>query len=146
MPWNGSGIFSRLHNWVNEAAAGTPILAAEFDEQEQDIVTAGLGNCITRDGQGGPTANIPFNNFKVTGLGNGSLASDSVNYGQVFNNPQFTDMVAMGTVNFSSANLTVATQLATDNSSKAASTAFVQSIAFGGPYSAALAINMFRNY
>jgi hypothetical protein len=76
MPYNGTGQFVRIHNWTNEAAANTPILPGEFDEQEQDIAV-GLGNCITRDGQGGPTADIPWNNFGITGLRAPLLANDA---------------------------------------------------------------------
>lgn len=79
MPWNGSGIFSRIRNWTNEAASGTPILPNEFDEQEQDFVVAGFGNCITRDGQGGPTADIPWHNFGITGLRAPVAADEAVN-------------------------------------------------------------------
>lgn len=78
MPFNGSGGFVRLHNWTNEAAVSTPILPGEFDEQEQDFAS-GFGNCITRDGQGGPTADIPWNNFGITGLRAPLLGGDAVN-------------------------------------------------------------------
>lgn len=78
MPYNGNGIFARIHTWANEAASGTPIQAGEFDEQEQDFATA-FGNCITRDGQGGPTADIPWNNFGITGLRAPALAGDAAN-------------------------------------------------------------------
>lgn len=79
MPWNGSGVFMRIRNWVNEAASGIPIQPNEFDEQEQDFVVAGFGNCITRDGQGGPTADIPWNNFGITGLRAPALGGDVAN-------------------------------------------------------------------
>lgn len=82
MPYNGSGVFARIHTWANEAASGTPIQAAEFDEQEQDFATA-FSNCITRDGQGGPTADIPWNNFGITGLRAPQLAGDAANKGYV---------------------------------------------------------------
>lgn len=78
MPWNGSGTFNRKHNWTQEAATNTPILATNFDDDTNDITSVGLGNCITRDGQGGPTANIPWNNFKITGLANPTLPQDAV--------------------------------------------------------------------
>lgn len=78
MPYNGAGQFVRIHNWTTEAASNTPILPGEFDEQEQDIA-GGLSNCITRDGQGGPTADIPWNNFGITGLRAPLLATDAAN-------------------------------------------------------------------
>jgi hypothetical protein len=82
MPFNGSGIFARIHTWAIEAASGTPILPGEFDEQENDFA-AGFNNCITRDGQGGPTADIPWNNFGITGLRAPQLAGDAANKGYV---------------------------------------------------------------
>lgn len=78
MPYNGNGIFTRLHTWANEAASNVPITATEFDEQEQDFAAA-FGNVITRDGQGGPTADIPWNNFGISGLRAPQLAGDAVN-------------------------------------------------------------------
>ncbi len=42
-----------------------------------------LTNSIPRDGQAPPTANIPFGGYKITGLANGSAATDSVALGQV---------------------------------------------------------------
>lgn len=82
MPYNGTGTFVLIHNWTNEAAANTPILPGEFDEQEQDVATA-LSNCITRDGQGSPAADIPWNNFGITGLRAPVLAGDAANKGYV---------------------------------------------------------------
>lgn len=78
MPWNGTGLFIRKHNWTNEAASNTPILAANFDDDTNDIVTAGLGNCITRDGQGGPTADQNWNNVRLYNLKDPVLAQDAV--------------------------------------------------------------------
>jgi hypothetical protein len=78
MPYNGSGQFVRIHTWTTEAANNTPILPGEFDEQEQDIA-GGLSNAITRDGQGGPTADIPWNNFGITGLRAPVLGTDAAN-------------------------------------------------------------------
>lgn len=133
MPWNGSGVFTRIRNWVNEAASGIPILPNEFDEQEQDFVVAGFGNCITRDGQGGPIANISWNGFGITNITSIVAGAGGLLY--------------TGAHDFTaSTSFKAPTPPSTDSSTSVATTAFVQSIAFGGPYSAALAINMFRNY
>jgi hypothetical protein len=78
MPYNGQGLFFPKHVWVNEAAAQTPILPANFDDQANDIAAA-LSNVITRDGQGGPTSDIPWNNFGITGLRAPLLAGDAAN-------------------------------------------------------------------
>jgi hypothetical protein len=82
MPFNGSGTFTRNYNWVNDKIAGTPITASRMDA-EFDNYANGLGQTITKDGQTILTGNIPFNNFKITGLGNGSARSDSIALGQV---------------------------------------------------------------
>lgn len=130
MPYNGVGVFTRVYQWVQDAANGIFVDATRTDTDSNDIA-AGLTNCVTRDGQSPWTANLPAGGFKITGLASGSAVSDSVNYGQVFNNPAFNSMSATGTVNFAGATtVTVPTVAAGDNSTKAASTAFVVGQAF----------------
>lgn len=67
MPFNGSGVFQRVRNWVADAAAGIKI-RADYHDSEDDNLAAGLSNCITRDGQSIVTQNIPFNGKRITGL------------------------------------------------------------------------------
>lgn len=130
MPYNGVGVFSRVYQWVQDAANGIFVDATRTDTDSNDIA-AGLTNCVTRDGQSPWLANIPAGGFKITGLSAGSAATDSVNYGQVFNNPTFNGLTATGTVNFAGAStVTVPTVAFGDNSTNAASTAFVQATAF----------------
>jgi len=76
LPWNGSGGFLRLFSWVADKAAGIDINATRMDSDTDDITTNGFGNCITRDGQGQPTANLPMNNFRHTGAANGVARTD----------------------------------------------------------------------
>jgi hypothetical protein len=45
-----------------------------------------LSQCITKDGQTTITANIPLNNNKLTGVGNGTARTDVINVGQVQDN------------------------------------------------------------
>lgn len=59
MAFNGSGLFNRLYNWVNDAAAGINIRADRSDA-ELDGIATGLSTCITKDGQTTTTASIPF--------------------------------------------------------------------------------------
>lgn len=82
MPFNGSGLFTRVYNWAADALAGIPAEPARFDTDAQDMATA-LSNCVTRNGQSPATANLPMGGFKLTGLAAGSAAGDSVNYGQL---------------------------------------------------------------
>lgn len=69
MPWNGSGVFNRIYSWVSDAAAGINITASRVDNDTNDIVANGLDNCLTRDGQGSATANLPMNGQRHTGAG-----------------------------------------------------------------------------
>jgi len=85
MPFNGSGTFTRDYVWVNDKIAGTPITASRVDDDSDDFAS-GLSSVITKDGQTTLTANIPFSNFKITGLGNGSARNDSIALGQVQDN------------------------------------------------------------
>jgi hypothetical protein len=122
MPFNGTGTFQRVYNWVTDLANGVFVRADRMDA-EMDGIATGLSNCITRDGQGGAAANIPFNTYKITGLGAGAASTDSVNYGQVFSSPTIANPTFTGTV-------TVPTATVGDNSTKAASTAFAVALAF----------------
>lgn len=83
MPYNGTGTFNLTYNWENDAANGIDITASRFDTQEGDMAANGLSICITRDGQGVPTTDIPWGGNKITGIKNGTNAQDAVAYGQV---------------------------------------------------------------
>ena len=85
MAFNGSGTFTRIYNWVVDKANGINITASRMDTEFDGIAT-GLSTCITKDGQTTLTANIPFANYKITGLGNGTARSDAINVGQVQDN------------------------------------------------------------
>jgi hypothetical protein len=66
--FNGTGTFVRSYTWVSDAANGINITASRFDTEDNGFAS-GLSNCITRDGQGIPTANIVWGNFNLTGVG-----------------------------------------------------------------------------
>ena len=85
MAFNGSGVFNRIYNWVNDKANGYKITASRMDGEFDGIAT-GLSNCITKDGQTTLTANIPFSTYKLTGLGSGTARTDAINVGQIQDN------------------------------------------------------------
>jgi hypothetical protein len=59
MPFNGSGVFVRNYNWVQDASNGIDIDATRMDADTNDITgTSGLSLCVTRDGQGQMAANF----------------------------------------------------------------------------------------
>lgn len=143
MPYNGTGIFNRVYQWVNDAALGIFVDATRTDTDSNDIA-AGLTNCVTRDGQSPWLANLPAGGFKITNLATGTQPTDSVNYAQVFVAPVFTGgitysggmtgsggMTITGAVDLDGASsVTVPTAAPGDNSTKAASTAFATQLAF----------------
>jgi hypothetical protein len=53
-------------------------------DADTDLITGnGFSNCLTRDGQGFATANLPMGAFRHTGVGNGVAATDYGALGQV---------------------------------------------------------------
>jgi hypothetical protein len=68
MPFNGSGVFTRLYNWANDVAASIKIRADRFDA-EMDGFATGLSTCMTKDGQQLPTAAQNFNGQNLTNVG-----------------------------------------------------------------------------
>lgn len=82
MAFNGSGVFSRLYNWLNDRDASIPITASRMDA-EMDGFATGLSACVTKDGQTNPTANLPMATYRHTGVGNASARNDYAAAGQV---------------------------------------------------------------
>jgi microcystin-dependent protein len=81
MPWNGSGGFNREEDFTADLAAGPPasIVSAEKVDDEFDNFKGGLQNCLTRDGQNSPSANISWAGYKITSLGAPSSGGDASN-------------------------------------------------------------------
>jgi hypothetical protein len=79
--FNGSGTFV-INSTGQPVVANTVISATVFNALTADLAS-GLTNCITKDGQSTPTANIPMGSNKITGLANGTLIGDAANLGQV---------------------------------------------------------------
>lgn len=89
MPYNGSGVFTRLYNWSNDAIAGIKIRADRFDNEMNGMAT-GLSTAITKDGQTTVTADLPMAGF------------NHVNVGAAANRAEYTrhDQTQDGTVNW----------------------------------------------
>jgi hypothetical protein len=78
MPFDGNGTFSRVMNWVQDAAAAIKIKSDRHDQNDDDIAN-GLTNCLTKDGQTQPTNNIPMNGKKLVNLGDPTVDTDAAN-------------------------------------------------------------------
>lgn len=121
MPYNGTGTFSPVYNWANDAAAGILVRSDRMDTQDDDIAD-GLSTCVTRDGQSPWTANLPAGGYKITGLANGSSGQDSVTWTQVFVSPTFSNPTFTGTP-------IAPTAAAGTDTTQVATTEFVQDVA-----------------
>ena len=82
MPFQGNGTFKRIASWVLNAAQNINILPDLMDNDTNDIA-AGLSMCITKDGQQIITADIPWNNYGITGLRAPVAAGEAANKGYV---------------------------------------------------------------
>ena len=69
MPFDGSGTFLRVMNWVNDAAANIKIRADRHDQEDNNFAS-GMSNTITKDGQTQPTANLPMGGKRHTNAQN----------------------------------------------------------------------------
>lgn len=85
MPFNGSGTFTRVHDWTDDRDAAIPITASRMDSEDDGFAT-GLSTCITKDGQTTITANLPMAGFKHTGVGNSNARTDYPATGQIQDN------------------------------------------------------------
>ncbi len=79
MPFS-SGSFSLVAG--NPVVTATTITSSWANNTLSDIAT-GLSTCLLKDGTQNPTANLPMAGFKLTGLGAGSAAGDSVRWEQL---------------------------------------------------------------
>lgn len=82
MPFNGSGIFLRLYNWVNDAQANINIRADRMDNEMNGMAT-GLSNCITKDGQTTVIADLPMASYKHINVGNATSRNQYATFGQL---------------------------------------------------------------
>ena len=79
MAWDGNGVYSRIHNWVADAAASIGIVASRHDE-EDDNLAAGIQACLTKNNESKPTANFLPNATNSYDLGGSSAQWKDVYY------------------------------------------------------------------
>ncbi|PKR56335.1 hypothetical protein [Thalassospira lohafexi] len=112
MGWNGSGVVTRnngtnsgSNTWENDRDASIKITADNHDTHDQDLADA-IQNTIAKDGQNTPTADLPMNNQKHTGVGNATAANHYAGAGQVQNGAFQWGGTAAGTADALTINLT----------------------------------------
>ena len=131
MSFNGTGTF--LINTAGQpVVTGTTITSTAFNALTADLAT-GLSTAITKDGQTVVTGNIPFNGFKVTGLGAPTVSGDALTYNQ----PALVSTLIVGSLsgvligNGSSSAITAGTA-GTDYVSPSVATTFTAKQTFNG--------------
>lgn len=82
MAWNGSGTYSRIHDWTVDEAAGENIEADRMDA-EDDSIAAGINACLAKNGENSATADLPMGTNKHTGVGDGSARTHYPSIGQL---------------------------------------------------------------
>jgi len=97
MPYNGSGVFTRIYSWANDAASGIRIRADRMDNEDNGFAQ-GLSTCITRDGQSTITADLPMSGYKHLNVDDASQRNEYASYGQL-QDGVVNWAVAGGTVN-----------------------------------------------
>lgn len=114
MAWDGSGNVNRTNGtnggtttWQLDAAAGTEILASRHDVHDQDLADS-IENCVARDGQNTPTANLPMGGYRHTNVGDASLRTHYAKVSQVQDAAYTYAGTAGGTANAITLSLTPA--------------------------------------
>jgi hypothetical protein len=88
MSWSGgtytrtNGTYSGAQVWESDEANGFDIDSDRHDTHDQDLAT-GINNCLNKNGQNAMTANLAMGGNKVTGLANGTAATDAVTKSQL---------------------------------------------------------------
>jgi hypothetical protein len=87
MPFTGTGGFNLVSG--NPVVTGTNISSTVQNNTMSDFAN-GFANCITRDGQSTPTANLPMGNQRHTGAGSATGPGEYLVYGQALNGSSAT--------------------------------------------------------
>lgn len=88
MGWNGSGTVNRTDGtrsgasvWTDALAADEDVNAQDHDTHDEDLADA-IENCVAKDGQNTPTANLPMGGYKHTGAGSATADGQYVIFDQ----------------------------------------------------------------
>lgn len=80
MPFDSNGNFSLVSGYLG--VTGQTILTSQHNPPLEDIA-AGLSSTLLRTGVSAMLANLPMGGFKITGLADGTAATDAVNKSQL---------------------------------------------------------------
>lgn len=79
--WDGNGNVTTTYDWTDDAANGINIEAARVEQNEDDLISA-IESTLNRDGENAMAADLAMGTNKITGLGDGTAATDGVSLKQ----------------------------------------------------------------
>ncbi len=82
MDWDGNGNIDRDFFPEEDRDNGIKVLASKFEDLFASQVTL-IENCYTLDSQTTPTQDLAMGNNKITGLTDGTVGADAVNFSQI---------------------------------------------------------------
>lgn len=82
MPRNGAGVYSLVNNTWYPPVNGVLATSTDWNTFITDVQSA-LTQSVSSDGQTTMTGNLPMGNNKITGLANGTAATDAAAFGQI---------------------------------------------------------------
>lgn len=97
MSRNGSGQYIPPASSWNPAVDGNSATTADFNALLTDLSNA-LTQSVSKDGQTAMTGNLPMGGNKLSGLGAGSVAGDSIRFEQLFSQGTESDLASAATV------------------------------------------------
>ena len=112
MSFNGSGTFL-INSSGQPVVTNTIISSTAFNALTADLAT-GLSNCLTKDGQTTPTANIKLGGFKLTNVGAATIPGDALSFGR---DATIDDLTVTGTISVSGLGTYTNTQTFTGSTS-----------------------------
>lgn len=111
MAWNGSGQFTRNNGsasggdvWNQDKIAARQITATLHDTHDEDLAT-GLENCVTRDGQNSPSADLPMSGYKHTNVGDATARTHYAKVSQIQDSSYLNGGTSTGAANNYAVNL-----------------------------------------
>lgn len=105
MPWKVSGTFQRVNPdfttgvniWQQDQAASIKIIASRHDVHDQDIAD-GIAASLNLNGYNTMLAALKMGDFKITSIGDGTVATDAAAYGQIAGSMTFDNLTRILTL------------------------------------------------
>jgi hypothetical protein len=78
----GNGVYTGADVWLTDKANGYKVVASRHDVHDEDLAQ-GINACLTKDGSNKPSADLPMDNHKHTGVADADARTQYASAGQV---------------------------------------------------------------